>query len=257
MAMMKKIKISALLLSLAFSSTPLANAESLFKTGSPSSMTSSGQTYITRGEAVHKMVQTFDLADKNATFITDCMAHLDECFFVFTAMTRFDGVTLDPLRLYPDVSPAYSYEKDIHLATMLGLVHGNIDIKGSPFYPRAYLTRIQALKILLGAGDLMAWREKFELVRDLGNEDALRNQTSLFKDVNALREDSWWYPRYVNFALDKGVIDAGEYFRPDEPITVAEYDNMLQRALIESKISHADQNSQTQSPGNSIQQAVN
>ncbi|MFO0780898.1 MAG: S-layer homology domain-containing protein [Candidatus Gracilibacteria bacterium] len=247
---MKKIQTSLLFLTLVLSGFPLAHGQSY------SSVTSVSNKYLTRGEAVHEAVEALDLQKKNAVFIADCLAHLDECFFVFTAMTRFDGVTLDPLRLYPDVSPAYAYSEDIHLATMLGLVHGNIDVKGSPFSPRAYMSRIQALKVILGAASLMEWREKFELIRDLGNEDALRDQTSSFADVNGLREESWWYPRYVNFALDIGVVDAGEYFRPDEPVTRDEYEAMLQKALKKSSSYHV-QRPQDQSRRNSSQQAVN
>lgn len=196
-------------------------------------------SFVPRGLAIHELVQTFALREKNADFIGKCMENLNDCFFTFAAMTRFNGMQLEPLRLYPDVSEAYSYAGDIHLATMLGLVHGNIEIKGSPFYPRAYMTRIQALKVVLGAAELMDWREKFELVRDLGNEDDLRYQKTPFSDVTGLREDSWWYPRYVNFAVDFGLVDrpvdAGpsetKTFHPDEPITEREYNDMLARTL--------------------------
>jgi len=248
MIAMKQIQTSLLLLTLLLSSIPLVHAENSIEAHLEPS-------YLTRGEAVHQMVKIFELKEKNAIFIGKCLENLDECFFVFTAMSRFDGVSLDPLKLYPDVSEAYNYAEDIHLATMLGLVHGNIDIKGSPFYPRAYMTRIQALKVILGAGDLMQWREKFELIRDLGNEDDLRNQTSAFKDVNALSEDSWWYPRYVNFALDTGIVDAGEYFRPNEPVTEQEYQDMLGKALKKSKTYAA--RTKNQPSGNSIRQTLN
>lgn len=247
MAVMKKIKTTFLLLTLTLSSVPLVYA------ADPLAASSSGNDFLTRGQAVHQVVETFDLRKKNENFVTDCLLHLDECFFVFTAMTRYDQVSLYPMRLYPDVTDAYAYTDDIHLATMLGLVHGNIDEKNSPFYPRAYMTRIHALKVILGAAELMDWREKFEMVRDLGNEDALRDQKSIFADVTGYPDDFWWYPRYVNFALDKGIIDAGEYFRPDEPITADEYQDMLQRALKESVLFH-DQ--QAQSRRNSSQQTA-
>ncbi len=246
MAVLKKIKIYLLLTTLSLGSIPLTYAESSANTG----------LFITRGEAVHDIVDTFDLKTKNAQFIKQCLDHLDECFFVFTAMTRYYQVSLDPMQLYPDVTYAYRYASDINIATMLGLVHGNIDEKNSPFYPRSYMTRIQALKVILGAADLMDWREKFELVRDLGNEDALRNQTSPFKDVSALPNDTWWYPRYVNFALDVGIIDAGQYFRPDEAITNAEFRDMLTRALKESETFHAATNPQAQPSADSSQQAL-
>lgn len=254
---MKKINIFLLVSALIVSSVPLVLAENLPGSQTQETTNSIGMAFVTRGEAVHKVVETFSLRAKNAGFVTDCLQHLDECFFVFTAMTRYDQVSLNPLKLYPDVSGAYTYADDINLATMLGLVHGNIDIQTSPFYPRAYMSRIHALKVVLGAADLLGWREKFEVVRDLGNEDALRAQKTLFKDVDALRDDSWWYPRYVNFALDSGIIDAGEYYRPDEPISENEYQEMLNRALIKSQLIHAQEGPQAQPSGNSSQQTVN
>ena len=262
MAVQKKIKKIALLVSLILSSALPVYAQTQQMTGATvvnsTQQTSNpnSQRFLSRGEAVHQTVQTFDLRKKNADFINDCLNHLDECFFVFTAATRYYQVSLNPLKLYPDVSSVYAYADDINLATMLGLVHGNVDEKNSPFYPRAYMTRIQALKVVLGAAKMMDWREKFELVRDLGNEDSLRAQTTIFKDVDAQKDDTWWYPRYVNFALDSGVIDAGEYFRPDEPITAAEYQYLLQKTLKESVTNHAAKNSKTQPSGNSSRQAV-
>lgn len=249
MAVMKKTQTTILFLALSLSIIQVSYAQNITK--------DPVTTFISRGQAVHEVVDTFDLRQKNTKFIGDCMSHLDECFFVFTTMSRYDQVSLEPLRLYPDVPQPYFYYNDINLATMLGLVHGNIELKGSPFYPRAYLSRIHALKIVLGAAGLMDWREKFELVRDLGSEDALRGETSLFADVNAIGDETWWYPRYVNFALDDGIIDAGKYFRPDEPITVAEYRDMLHRALIKSQQLHDQGSSKNQSSGNSSQQAVN
>lgn len=262
MAVQKKIKKIALLVSLILSSALPVYAQTQQMTGTTvvnsTQQTSNpnSQRFLSRGEAVHQTVQTFDLRKKNADFINDCLNHLDECFFAFTAATRYYQVSLNPLKLYPDVSSVYAYADDINLATMLGLVHGNVDEKNSPFYPRAYMTRIQALKVVLGAAKMMDWREKFELVRDLGNEDSLRAQTTIFKDVDAQKDDTWWYPRYVNFALDSGVIDAGEYFRPDEPITAAEYQYLLQKTLKESVTNHAAKNSKTQPSGNSSRQAV-
>lgn len=255
---MKKIQIIALVLMVGMGSVPLVSADHTV------SATDTSKTFVTRGEAIHELVDTFDLRHKEATFIGDCILHLDECFFVFSSMTRYDQLSLTPLQLYPDVPPAYKYADDINLATMLSLVHGNIEMEKSPFYPRVYMTRIHALKVILGAGDLLQWREKFELVRDLGNEDVLRSQTTVFSDVNALGDDTWWYPRYVNFALDTGIVDPGKKFRPDEPITADEYQTMLQRALKKSETylngQDTQQTQQTQQTGqrtDSSQQAVN
>jgi len=255
MAVQKKTQIIALLVTLSLIGAAPAYAQSQEMQQTIATNPVDSTRFLTRGEAVHQAVQTFDLRSKNADFIVKCLAHLDECFFTFTASTRFYQVTLDPLKLYPDLSDAYPYAGDINLATMLGLVHGNIDETNSPFYPRAYMTRVQALKVVLGAADMMSWKERFELITELGSENALKQQPTAFRDVNAFTYDSWWYPRYVNFSLENKVIDAGEYFRPDEPITAAEYQDLLQRALKASATSHAT-DSKTQPSGNSSQQAV-
>ena len=209
--------------------------------------------YVSRGEAVAKIVTAFDLKDREKTFIASCLSHLNDCFFVFSAMTRFDGLSLSPLVLYPDVPEAYLYHDEINLATMLGLVRGNIDIKNSPFYPRAYITRIQALKVIFGAAGLMDWRDKFELVRDLGDEDTLRAQTTPFQDVTAAMIDTWWYPRYVNFALAEGIIDPGQLYYPDDPVQPSELDQMISRTL---KIMPQSNDQQIQPRGDSTQQTA-
>ncbi len=170
--------------------------------------------YISRGEAVSKIVQTFELQNREKHFLNDCFLHLEDCFFVFGAMSHFDTISFQPLVLYPDVAAGYRFYDDIVIATMLGLVHGYLDEKNSPFHPRALLTRIHALKIILGAARLLPWKEKFEIA----------TQTDDY---------TWWYPRYINFARESGFFDPriDNMFRPDEPITEEEFENFIQRAL--------------------------
>jgi hypothetical protein len=184
------------------------------------------KTFPNRGELISRVVQGFDLKTKHKAFLADCLAHRDECFFVFTIRSDFDNLSLDPLLLYPDVSIAYIYYDDINVASMLGLVQGYLDYNQSPFRPRAYMSRIQALKVILGAGGLINWKERFELA-----EENLKKQQTPFDDVSSQNDFMWWYPRYVNLALEKGIIDSGKYFRPDENITETEFTNMLNRTL--------------------------
>lgn len=181
------------------------------------------KTTLTRGEAVSRIVQAFGLKNKYKTFLDDCMLHPDECFFVFSAQSDFDQITFTPLRLYPDVPLAYRYAEDIHVATMLELVHGYTNVEQTPFFPQKNITRIQALKIIMGAGEFIKWKERFELT------DADININLPFKDIQADKE--WWYPRYLEVALNKNIIDSSKFFYPHKHISFLEFENMLQRAL--------------------------
>ncbi len=186
--------------------------------------------YLTRGGAVSKVVQAFDLRNREKVFLDKCLAHMDECFFVFSTMSNYQGIRFEPLILHPDVASGSAYADDINVATMLELVHGYLDEKNSPFHANANMTRIQALKVILAAGKLMTWQERFELSKALGGEEAVDTQRSSFKDISGVGA-TWWYPRYVNFALSNGIIDSEENFRPNEAITVQEFNEILQRTL--------------------------
>ena len=173
---------------------------------------------LTRGEAVDRIVVSFDLKATKKAYLADCMANADECFFVFAAMSDFDGIAFEPLTLYPDLYENLRYYNSIMTASALGLVHGYLEDEGTPFKPEVAITRVQALKIVLGAADLMRWKEKFEL-EDLPVENVI------FEDVNGNDPDMWWYPRYINFALEADIViktAENELFRPDDLITVGE-----------------------------------
>ncbi len=178
---------------------------------------------MARGEAVNRIVEAFDLKTEKSAYIADCMAHADECFFVFSAMSDFDGITFQPLRLYPDVKENFRYYDAINIASILGLAHGYLNEKGTPFKPEHVITRIQALKIVMASAEMIQWKERFELD---GTSEKLP-----FKDVNASDPAMWWYPRYLATALDKGIIDEYEYFRPNEPITLSELAEMVDNTL--------------------------
>jgi hypothetical protein len=183
------------------------------------------QTGLNRGDAVSRVVSSFELRKKFGTFVRDCLQHADECFFVFSAMSHYDGIRFSPLILYPDVFPAHKDYRAINIATMLGLVHGYLDEHDSPFHPEIGMTKIQALKVVLGAADLMKWKDKFEMTEDDYPADLP------FADAVLQTPEAWWYGRYLGFALDKGVIEASEAFYPDETVTSDELDSMMEKSL--------------------------
>jgi hypothetical protein len=184
---------------------------------------------VTRGEAVHSVVQAFDLANQQKNFIKDCLLHLDECFFAFSARSDYDEIRFQPLILYPDVFPAYKYYKDINLASMLGVVQGYLDYKKTPFKPEDPVSRIQVLKIVLVAANLVPWKEKFEL-----SQADMTTKLVAAADITG-NEDKWWYARYLNFALDSGIITEEDIGLPDEQI-----DNITLGKIIEKTSAHVN-----------------
>lgn len=171
---------------------------------------------ITRGEAVHHVVDHFELKSRNRSFINQCEAQPHDCFFVFAAMSDFDDIDFEPLQLYPDVFPNDDHYDAINTASMLGLVHGYLDEETTPFRPNNEITRIQAVKIIFGAADIMKWVEKFELENELGVE---------FTSAN------WWYDRYLDFGVDNNIVPVRFYFEPDGALTVAELELLLNNTL--------------------------
>jgi hypothetical protein len=188
----------------------------------------SAQNLVARGEAVKNIVVSFDLENKYRDFIADCLAHPDDCFFVFSAMSDYDGISFTPLNLYPDVSPENENYGQINTATILGLVHGYLNEQSTPFRPNTRISRIEALKIVLGAAEKITWKEKFELASE--TPDSAQNAIP-FSDVDPQNPEMWWYPRYLECAIESGVIDPGQYFRPDENITKEELNDMISRAV--------------------------
>ena len=175
---------------------------------------------ISRGKAVDIIVSTLGLEEKKQPFLKYCYKSLEECIFAFSARSDYDGISIKPLILYPDVFPAHPYYKSINTASLLNLVSGYFYEPTSPFKPEENLTRIQALKIILGATDMVKWKEKFELSE---NE---KRQNLPFKDL-----DEWWYGRYVEAAYKAGIIEKSDSFRPNEAITDTELEELLVKTI--------------------------
>ena len=187
---------------------------------------------VIRGQAVKQVVERFGIKEKEEAYIENCLAYVDYCFFNFSTMSSFDGISFDPvLRLYPDIDVTSPYYESVNIATMLDIVHGYLEAPESPFLPESNVSRIQALKIVLGASGLVEFKYKFELADVLGSVEAIVSQKSSYKDVSPLIPSMWWYPRYTNFAYENGISGKTEFFRPDEPITESEFNDLIQKTL--------------------------
>lgn len=188
--------------------------------------------YISRGEVIRKTLDKLKLKTAKEDFLNSCKKYPQYCLFNFVAVSTYENLDLGPrMILYPDVQPHNKYYEDINVATMLGIVNGYTGEQGTPFRPEDSVTRIQALKIVLTAAELVPYKYRFELISILGSYQNLVNQKSFFDDVDPRISYMWWYPRYVNFAVEKGIVDDGKYFRPDDYITMGEFEDLLTRTV--------------------------
>ena len=209
---------------------------------------------VTRGEVMEYMHDKFNFPELYNEYLTRCYNDLDECFSIFLQVTNYDEVMIDPdycerdargnclqstppfdihdSKLYPDLppdSPHYYYE--VNLGTMLAVVQGYYEEDQSPFRPYRIISRIEALKVILGSVDMIDWIYYPELEALLGGIEGVTTQTAVFNDVVPSRQYMWWYPRYINLACKVDMIDceSGTNFRPDDFITEAELKEMLKR----------------------------
>ncbi len=188
---------------------------------------------VTRAELVKVIIDAFDLRNRKKDFLESCYEHKEFCFFNFTAMSSFNGISIEPeLILYPDVFPNHKYYSYVNDATILGIVNGYLSADNSPFRPDTHVTKIQALKMILSASDLVPAKYKFELAEELGSYMALAKQFSYFSDINPLIDSMWWMPRYVNIAVEKGIIEKSKFFMPNEKISKDELNSWIIKTLL-------------------------
>jgi len=236
----RKILISSLLLATLLSLAPVATATTRLAGSNFTASSNHAESALTnldsgqllnRGEAVDFIVASFKLKNKFKKFISSCARAPDECFFAFSAMSHYNGIQFSPLILYPDVFPAHKNYSAINIATMLNLVRGFLDEPNSPFHPEIGMTKIQALKVVLGASDQLRWKDKFEMT------SADYHQDLPYSDKEIYLPENWWYGRYMDFALQKGIIDKTEFFGCDQIITKGELAQMVARTLALSEVS--------------------
>ena len=189
--------------------------------------------YITRGEFIKSVVDSFNLKEKRKGFIDNCYSHREFCFFGFMAQSTFSGLKLEPsIILYPDVPLGGEYYEAVTISTMLGLLSGFVGESGTPFKPGEDITRIQALKVVLGASDLVEPLYKFELINSfVGTSMTLGTQESYYRDVDPALSHMWWYPRFANFAYEHNLMGGKLFLRPDDNITYGELDSLIENVL--------------------------
>ena len=200
--------------------------------GTEISVKQASDASISRGEFINSVVERFEIKDTRKSYLDSCYTHRDFCFYVFSSQSKFEGITLDPeIILYPDVPVDSEYYDAITMASMLGVVSGYAGDEDTPFRPDDSITRIQALKVVLGINQLVKPLYRFELINHLGGVKALESQKSMFPDISPKVTSMWWYPMYANFAYEHELVDASQPFRPDDYLTKGELNDMIDRTL--------------------------
>ncbi len=194
---------------------------------------------LTRAEATAEIVDHFELEAKKAAFIADCDANIEFCIFAFAARTNYEDLSLEPLILYPDVFPAHPYYEKINFATKLGLVNGYLDHQKTPFLPQRKMTQIEALKVIMGAAELLEWKEKFEVEEEINGYMKTVSEHGLSMLLNP---EMWWKMRYLHYALQHNIISSAEQFEPDSVLT----EQVLMQLLANTSDQKADTSGDTE-----------
>jgi hypothetical protein len=218
---------------------------------------------VSRGEILTGVMQEFDIEQNNKDLLQACSNNLEGCLSIFRSVSTYDGIRLASndifqtlgntkkvarvlgfntsvanaanllelgnMQLFPDVPPELPSAYAINIATMLGFVQGYYEDTGSPFKPDQAISRIEAIKVLLGVTELQKWLYYDELEASLGGVEAVKAQQTPFADIKPTRDAMWWYPAYLNKACETGMIDCtpGTNFKPDDWITDAELSGMM------------------------------
>jgi len=202
--------------------------------------------FLSRGETIHEVVQHFELKEKNKVFLEDCAVYIDDCIFTFSARSNFQGVQTQPLILYPDVYPAYKYYDEINVASLLEVVMGYWDEPGSPFLPEREISKIEALRMVMGAAGIYKWRDKSDLSIQ---EDNLYDRIQ-----GVLQNSNWWYYFYTQFAQTSGFITEDSNWNPEDKVTKAELQRYIEKAdqiarIYEKNNTSGDPSAQAKSSG--------
>lgn len=190
---------------------------------------------VSRGEILFRMNQEFALEAIHKDFLQSCASNIEDCLSIFLNVTKFGNPiladTIERLQLYPDVPTSHRFAFFINMGTVLSIVQGYYEEAGSPFRPDQIITRMEALRVLLGTVDLIEWVYYPEFETLIGGEQAVLAQKTPFNDVEA-GLGQWWYPRYILKACEVKIIDcegSNLQLRPNDFITEAELEDMLQR----------------------------
>jgi len=215
---------------------------------------------VSRGDILTQTLDDFSVQLTKKDLIKSMLNHQKESLSIFLSVTNYRGVVLakndsnmvadvgkanifsqlasfglkkakaaqmfdlGKLQLYPDVPPELPGSYAINISTMLGDVQGYYQEKNSPFKPNQPITRVEAVKVIMGAVDGVNWLYYEELQSILGGTVGIRAQKTPFTDVDASVDYMWWIPRYLNKACDMKIItcEEGSRFRPEAYISDSE-----------------------------------
>jgi cysteine-rich repeat protein len=179
----------------------------------------------TRADITKEIVDKFDLKELYADYDERCTEDLEHCMLPFLINTSYEGVDLEEGRYYPDVYTEgnepdavingeepipQKFVDAVHFGTRIAMVQGYYEEPNSPFRPLENMNRIQIIKLLnftLG----QEWYYYDEYIARIGGPENLDNVEKNAADLN-----EWWYPRYYNFACERGLLpcDPTSFFGP-------------------------------------------
>jgi hypothetical protein len=180
---------------------------------------SPSDSHLSRGQVADTVVNYFEIKANNQLFLENCQLDYETCLFTFSTRTNFDDFRLEPLILYPDVYPAYRYYDSINLLSLVDVVSGYYLENQSPFRPEQSITKVEALKLVMGASGIMTWKEKFEI--------SLEENSWLKLDLGG---DKWWYDRYLATAVEKGFLEGVSEIEAEQGISEAELLHIMEGA---------------------------
>jgi len=185
----------------------------------------------TREEVTKEVMDKFEIYSRYSSRDIACQKDIEHCMLPFLIHTSYKDADLINGKYYPDLYTekeqgervllqgegpvTQEFKNAITFATRMGMVQGFYEdiVNLSPFRPKYNMTRAQIVKLLNWAALGQEWQYEDEYWASIGGE---KNWELVKKPFNDLTE--WWYPRYLNFACDKGIIDCDENtsFGPDE-----------------------------------------
>ena len=185
----------------------------------------------TREEIVEEVIQKFEVVQRYTPKDTACQQNPEACLLPFLIHSSYKDVDLAANRYYPDVflekdqgdrvlmqgegPVTQEFKNAINFGTRMGMVQGFYEdvVNLSPFRPKYNMTRSQIVKLLNWAVLSQDWMYEDEYWASIGGKQNWPMVQKAFSDLT-----EWWYPRYINLACDKGIIncDTLTAFGPNE-----------------------------------------
>jgi len=185
---------------------------------------------VSRAEAVTAVINKFKITKLKFDKLNRCEKNIAQCLLIFKNQSKFNKITTDLKyrQLFPDVPKKYKFSKAINTGVLDGIVTGYYGDKNSPFKPDRAITRVEAIAMALRGIDMVPNLYYDELSAILGGKEKIKSQKSKCSDVNPKINSQWWYSRYLNKAIEIGIIDKGKC-RPEQFLSEQELVEILNK----------------------------